>query len=71
MESEVDLYRLLADDAERENLLLRLKRLRVFESAFFREQEREYTEDGLGFVSTVEVEDLRVAFSGAELIIAV
>ena len=64
LESEVDVYRFLADDAERETLLLRLERFREFESAFFLEQEREYTEDGLGYVSTVEVEDLRVAIVG-------
>ena len=64
LQSEADTYGFLADDAERDILLLRQEGYRKFESAFFQEQEREWTEDGLGYVSMVEVEDLRIAIVG-------
>ena len=64
LESESDVYGFLADDAERDTLLLRQENFRRFELAFFGRQEREYTNDRLGYVSTVEVEDLRIAIVG-------
>lgn len=64
LKSEADVYGFLADDEERDYLLLRQEDFREFESSFFREQEREFTKDNLGYVSMIEVEDLRIAIMG-------
>ena len=64
LENESDVYGLLADDAERDALLLRQEDYRAFEAGFLQGQEKEYTEDGLGYVSMVEVDDLRIAIMG-------
>ena len=62
--SQNDVYRFLGDRDERESLLLRQERYRVFIEAFADGQDREYTDDRLGYVSTFEVEDLRMAILG-------
>jgi len=62
--SQNDVYGFLGDDDERENLLLRQEDYRTFEAAFSNGQERRYTDDRLGYVSAVEVEDLRIAILG-------
>ena len=64
LENESDVYGFLADDAERDALLLRQEDYRAFEAGFLQGQEKEYTEDGLGYVSMVEVDDLRIAIMG-------
>ena len=64
LQSEGDVYRFLGDDDERKDLLRRQEDYRTFEACFLGEQEREYTEDRLGYVSKVEVEDLRIAIIG-------
>ena len=61
LKNESDVYGFLADDDERENLLLRQEDYRAFEMSFLGGRERECTEDGLGYVSIVEVDDLRIA----------
>ena len=62
--SQNDVYGFLGDDDERENLLLRQEDYRTFDAAFSHGQERRYTDDRLGYVSAVEVEDLRIAILG-------
>ena len=64
MQSEGDVYRFLADDDEREALLRRQEDYRAFETCFLGGQERDYTDDRLGYVSKVEVDDLRIAIIG-------
>ena len=64
LESESDVYGFLADVCERNTLLLRQKNYRAFEADFLKGQEREYTEDKLGYVSMVEVDDLCIAIMG-------
>ena len=58
------MYRLLADDDERDQLLRRQAEYRAFEAAWAGDQDREYTQDGLGYVSRVEIDDLRIAIMG-------
>ena len=62
--NEGDVYRLLADDDERDELLRRQEEYRAFEAGWVGDQDREYTQDGLGYVSRVEIDDLRIAIMG-------
>ena len=64
IQSEGDVYKFLADAEERKELLRRQENYRAFETCFLGEQDREYTEDRLGYVSKVEVDDLRIAIIG-------
>ena len=64
IQSEGDVYRFLGDDDERKDLLRRQEDYRAFEAGFLGEQDREYTEDTLGYVSKLEVGDLRIAIIG-------
>ena len=64
LKSESDVYGFLEDGDEREALLVRQEHYRVFQSEFFGRQERTQTEDGLGYVSCFEVDDLRIAVVG-------
>ena len=54
----------LGDDDERRDLLRRQEDYRAFEACFLGEQAKEYTEDTLGYVSKLEVGDLRIAIIG-------
>ncbi|MXY64789.1 MAG: metallophosphoesterase [Gammaproteobacteria bacterium] len=62
--SESDVYRFLSDVDERDALLLRQEEYRKFEADFLNEQEREYTDEKLSYVSLVEVDDLCIAIMG-------
>ena len=64
IKNEGDVYKFLADDNERKDLLRRQENYRAFEACFLGEQDREYTEDKLGYISKVEVDDLRIAIIG-------
>ena len=64
IQSEGDVYRFLGDEHERTELLRRQEHYRAFEACFLGEQDRDYTEDRLGYVSTVDVDDLRIAIIG-------
>ena len=64
LESESDVYGFLSDVGERDTLLLRQEEYRAFEMSFLKGQEREYTDDKLGYVSLVEVDNLRLAIMG-------
>ena len=64
IQSEGDVYKFLADGEERKELLRRQEEYRAFETCFLGEKDREYTEDRLGYVSKVEVDDLRIAIIG-------
>ena len=64
LKSQNDVYRFLTDADERESLLLRQEDYRTFDAALSNGQTRRYTDDRLGYVSTVEVEDLRIAILG-------
>ena len=64
IQSEADVYRITSDDEERGNLLRRQENFRAFEACFLEAQEREYTPDRLGYVSKIDLDDLRVAIVG-------
>ena len=64
LRSQNDVYGFLTDADERESLLLRQEDYRTFDAALSNGQARRYTDDRLGYVSTVEVEDLRIAILG-------
>ena len=64
IQSEGDVYGFLGDDDERKELLRRQEDYRAFEACFLGDQDREYTEDRLGYVSKVDVGDLRIAIIG-------
>ena len=64
IQSEGDVYRFLADDEERKELLRRQENYRAFEACFLAEQDREYTDDRLGYVAKVKLDDLRIAIIG-------
>ena len=64
LQSENDVYKFLADDDEREDLLRRQEDYRAFERSYLKDQKREQTDDGLGYISKFEVDDLRIAIIG-------
>ena len=64
IQSEGDVYGFLADDDERESLLRRQENYRAFEACFLAQQDRDYTDDRLAYVSKVELDDLRIAVIG-------
>lgn len=64
VQSENDVYKFLADDDEREDLLRRQEDYRAFERSYLKDQKREHTDDDLGYVSKLEVDDLRIAIIG-------
>ena len=64
LQSENDVYAFLANTEERETLLLRQEGFSRFQERLFAKQERTQTDDGLGYVSVLEIDDLRVAIIG-------
>ncbi len=64
LHNQAAVYELFADEDEREALLRRHSGYRDFQSRFWRGQEREYTPDGLAYVSMINVDDLDVAIVG-------
>ena len=64
LQSENEIYTFLADRAERQTLLLRQRYYIEFQEEFFCDQHRTKTEDNLGYVSTIEIDDLRIAILG-------
>ena len=64
LQSENDVYAFLADTEERKTLLLRQDGFSRFQKRLFAKQERNQTADGLGYVSVLEIDDLRIAIIG-------
>ena len=64
LQSENDVYAFLANTEERETLLLRQDGFSRFHKRLFAKQERNQTADGLGYVSVLEIDDLRIAIVG-------
>lgn len=64
LQNQTAVYSFIADAEERETLLMRQKNFRQFQENFFSGQQREQTDDGLGYVSVIEVEDIRIAIIG-------
>lgn len=64
LQSESDIYSFLYSEEERETLLMRQRRFQEFQERGFPTQVRDKTEDGLGYVSVVDVDDIKVAIVG-------
>lgn len=64
LQSENEVYTFLADLDERQTLMLRQQCFAAFQDEFFHDQERTRTDDDLGYVSNIEIDDLRIAILG-------
>ena len=64
LQSANDVYAFLADTDERDTLLLRQEGFSRFQERVFAGQDRRKTSDSLGYVSVLQVDDLRIAILG-------
>ena len=64
LQSENDVYSFLSSAEERETLLRRLINFRSFQESYFASQVRTWTADGLGYVSNLQIGDVRIAIVG-------
>lgn len=64
LQSQNDIDAFLGSPEELETLLQRQNNYRRFQDGYFAGQERKWTADGLGYVSAITVEDLRIAIVG-------
>ena len=64
LQSENDVYTFLSDTEERKTLLLRQEGFSRFQERVFAMQERKRTADDLGYVSVLDIDDLRIAIIG-------
>ena len=64
LRSENEVYAFLSDTEERKALLLRQAEFSSFQKRVFAMQERTRTDDDLGYVSVLEIDDLRIAIIG-------
>ena len=64
LQSESDIYSFLSSEEERETLLTRLRGFREFQERCFPDQSRNKTDDGLGYVSVIDIGDIKIAIVG-------
>lgn len=64
LQTENNVYTFLSDTEERDTLLSRQDGFSRFQESTFVGQERKRTADGLGYVSVLDIDDLRVAIIG-------
>lgn len=64
LRSQNDIDSFLGSPEELETLLQRQENYRRFQGTYFTGQEKKWTPDGLGYVSAIVVEDLRIAIVG-------
>ena len=64
LRSENEVYAFLSDTEERKMLLLRQDGFSRFQERVFSMQERKRTADDLGYVSVLDIDDLRIAIIG-------
>ena len=64
LQSESDIYSFLHSEEERETLLTRQRRFQEFQERSFPTQTRDRTEDSLGYVSVVDIDDIKIAIVG-------
>ncbi len=64
LQSENDVYAFLSNTEERKTLLLRQDGFSRFQERVFVKQKRKRTADDLGYVSFLEIDDLRIAIIG-------
>jgi hypothetical protein len=66
LQSENDVYSFLASGDDLETLIWRQENYRKFQETYFAGQERRHTADGLGYVSLVDLDDIRIAIVGLD-----
>jgi hypothetical protein len=64
LRSQNDVYPFLSSIEERETLLKRLENFKRFQESYFAGQGRRWTADGLGYVSSLDIGDVRIAIVG-------
>lgn len=64
LNDQTAIHSFLEDTDERETLLSRQGNFRSFQERYFRGQIRDRTEDELAYISTIEVDDIRIAIMG-------
>ena len=64
LQNESDIYSFLSSKEERETLLARQRGFQEFQERCFPTQVRHRTSDGLGYVSIIDVDEIRVAIIG-------
>ena len=64
LQSQTDVYAFLNCDEERDTLLRRLSNFHEFQERFFIGQQRKLTDDNLGYVSVIDVDEIRIAIMG-------
>ena len=64
LKNQSDVYSFLSSEEERETLLTRQHSFRQFQERCFSAQAREWTDDGLGYVSVIDVDDIKIAIIG-------
>ena len=64
LKSHSQVYSFLEKTEERETLLKRLENYKQFQELYFSGQQRKLTDDQLGYVSTIDVGDVRIAILG-------
>lgn len=64
LQNQSEVYSFLSNVEERNTLLLRQESFRRFQNQFFVSQPREMTNDDLGYVSIIDVDEIRIAIIG-------
>ena len=64
LQNQTKIYSFLGDAEERETLLKRQGNFREFQNRCFQGQEKERTDDELGYVSFIEIREIRIAIVG-------
>ena len=64
LQNESEIYSFLSSEEERETLLMRLHGFREFQARCFADQSRNQTDDGLGYVSAVDIDEIKIAIVG-------
>jgi predicted phosphodiesterase len=63
-QNRVDLF--LVPGEDKETLLKRQENYRKFQNSYFTGQDRKWTDDGLGYVSRITIDDVRLAIIGVD-----
>ncbi len=66
LQNQSAIYSFLADAKERETLLERQSNFRQFQKRYFQGQQREQTDDDLGYVSVLDIDEIRIAIIGLD-----
>ena len=67
MRNQNEVYAFLSDPDERKTLLLRQDAFLTFQERFFEKQDRQRTIDDLGYVCTLDIDDLLISIIGLKV----